>query len=147
MFSEKLLTCTNSFNWCSKDIWVKWEAFKWRYLLSIRVFIITLNSVTDEMISILIFNSRCYALIEHAPVDGSGGLKVSRDGNYRLSDCPEQVKFGSDMWKISLVFRWTGAQKGTGANGDISLELLVPQKWFSYQNLQDFATKSVRTCL
>ncbi len=33
-------------------------------------------------------------------------LSVCRDGNYRLSDCPGQVKLVSDMWKISMVFRW-----------------------------------------
>ncbi len=28
----------------------------------------------------------------------------SPDGNYRVSDCPEQVKFVSDMLKISMHF-------------------------------------------
>ncbi len=35
---------------------------------------------------------------------------VIRDGNYRLSDCPGQVKFVPDMWKISMVFRRKSAK-------------------------------------
>ncbi len=42
------------------------------------------------------------------------------------------------MEKCSIIF-----QKGTGANGDISLEQMVPQKWFTYQNLQNFTMESV----
>ncbi len=34
-------------------------------------------------------------------------------------------------------------QKDIGANGNISLQLMVPEKWFTYQNLQNFTTKTI----
>ena len=64
------------------------------------------------------------------------------DGNYRLSDC--EIGFGHV--KNYHGFPTKMCQKGIliGANGNLSLQLLVPEKWYTFQNLQNFTTKSAR---
>ncbi len=64
-----------------------------------------------------------------------------------IIDCPGQVKIGFGHVKNNNGFPTEMCQKGIGANGNISLQLLVPEKWFTYQNLQNFTKISEKICV
>ena len=70
-----------------------------------------------------------------------GDPTIYRNGNYRLSGTGK-IAFGHV--NNNHGFPTERCQKGIGANGNISLQLLLPEKWFTYQNLQNFTTKSAR---
>ena len=86
---------------------------------------------------------------DHGPSVSSPGHRESVSTQNRESRSPKsEPGQGNEQGECTLLnnhgFPTEMCQKGIGANGNISLQLLVPEIWFTYQNLQNFTTKIAR---